>query len=109
MKRTIDVYEEQFDEFIFDPPPEGQEDELMSTDILPVIDNEEVVDRYMRAKLEFREAHIEVKESLFYVSKEGTPAIPCSSSCLHYEVEEDKCKVDKTTSPDRTCNYYYRD
>jgi hypothetical protein len=108
MKREVDYCQDQYGEFVFNPEPKGQEPSWMTANKeLPTIDNDEVVERYVKAKLAFEQAHDEVKASLVYPVKTETP-FPCAS-CLYYKNATEDCDICVVSNPDGTCNHYRKD
>lgn len=109
MKRKAYFTMDDYGSYSFHPRPKGQE-ECLSTyarDSSPTIDNDEVVERYVKAKLEFEAAQEEVMKHLVYPSKTETP-FSCAS-CLYYKNITEGCDICKVSNPDRTCNYYRED
>ena len=105
MKREVDFCQDVYGEFVFEPAPKGQDPDWMTErEDLPTIDNDNVVNHYVKAKLAFEEAASAVRKSLVYPVKKETP-FPCSS-CLYYKNATEDCDICVVSNPDRTCNYY---
>lgn len=107
MKRKVYFVRDEYGEFVFDPPPKGQEREQMPSGDLPTIDNDKVVEKYIKTKLAFESAYDEVMKHLVYLVKTETP-FPCAS-CLYYKNATEDCDICKVSNPDKTCNYYRKD
>lgn len=63
MKRKVKRYRNEYGVYYFDPPPEGQRLETMPGETY-VIDNEEVVTRYIQARKEFEAASDAVRSAI---------------------------------------------
>ena len=109
MKRKAHFTMDDYGSFSFHPRPKGQEERLsaFAQEDAATIDNEEVVDRYVKAKLEFEAAQDEVTKRLVYLEKKKVS--PCCSTCLYYRMGEDECDAQKIANPNGTCNYYRKD